>query len=174
MIFELFKNHIDHIDHIEPELVHIQEVLWHWGSSSVTCSCVSFWLSRPKSSSASPVAHRFIDAYSIVGYHSISIHIIASSWNHSWSKPVIASYTVASLMQYPISPIPADSLSVQVIGQVVHDLIGIKENGSLPEEHMIEWLGMRFNMIQHDSTHFVSWLWHFAGTKQTYYDLLTH
>jgi hypothetical protein len=59
-------------------------------------------------------------------------------------------------MQYPISPIPADSLSVQVIGQVVHDLIGIKENGSLPEEHMIEWLGMRFNMIQHDSTHFVS------------------
>eukprot|EP00435_Cladocopium_sp_Y103_P071417 s1080_g37.t1 len=29
-------------------------------------------------------------------------------------------------------------LAVKVIGQVVHDLIGIKENGSLPEEHMIE------------------------------------
>jgi len=29
-------------------------------------------------------------------------------------------------------------LAVKVIGQVVHDLIGIKENGSQPEEHMIE------------------------------------
>jgi len=29
-------------------------------------------------------------------------------------------------------------LAVKVIGQVVHDLIGIKEGGGLPEEHMIE------------------------------------
>ena len=29
-------------------------------------------------------------------------------------------------------------LAVKVIGQVVHDLVGIKEGNALPEEHMIE------------------------------------
>ena len=30
----------------------------------------------------------------------------------------------------------------QVIGQVVHDLIGIKDGNTVPEEHMIECLGV--------------------------------
>lgn len=58
---------------------------------------------------------------------------------------IYASVRIASDISFTI-PEPYGSLAIlndlaiqwQVIGQVVHDLIGIKEDKSLPEEHMIE------------------------------------